>query len=72
MARVIQRVELNTFCRATVHCPFCGSQVLDAHPADETLVTPCTHTLFVAHDDGLEYRSGRFDENLGLQGICSD
>ena len=35
-------------------------------------MTPCTHTLFIAHDDGFEFRDERFDENLGIQGLGSD
>ena len=27
---------------------------------------PCPHTLFVAHDEGFEYRSERFNNQLGL------
>lgn len=41
---------------------------------DEELipVNPCPHTLFMAHDEGFEYRSDRFDVNMSLSGIEDD
>lgn len=72
MAKAIQRVELNAYYWVPVHCPFCGVRVMGADPVDETRMTPCTHTLFIAHDDGFEFRDERFDENLGIQGIAGE
>lgn len=69
MTRPIQRAELRRFYYTPVHCPFCGTRVMGADPVDETLITACPHTLFIAHDTAFEYRSERFDENLGLQGL---
>jgi hypothetical protein len=68
MADNIQKIELNTFYEAPVHCPFCGVRPV----SDEQVVTPCPHTLFVAHDEGFEYRSDRFNENLHLTGLTDD
>ena len=72
MAKAIQRVELNAYYWVPVHCPFCGIRVMGADPVDETLATPCAHTLFIAHDEGFEYRAHRFDENLGIAGVDSE
>lgn len=69
MSQFIQRTELKTFYYTPVHCPFCGVRVMGADPDDETRITACTHTLFIAHDTAFEYRSGRLDDNLGLNGM---
>ena len=37
----------------------------------EHMTHPCSHTLFIAHDEGFEYRSRLFDEALSLVGIQS-
>jgi len=69
MKHPIQRTELKTFYYTPVHCPFCGVRVMGADPADETRITACPHTLFIAHDMAFEYRSKRFNENLNLTGL---
>lgn len=69
MTNAIQRTELKTFYYTPVHCPFCGTRVMGADPVDETLITACPHTLFIAHDTAFEYRSERFDKNLDLHGL---
>lgn len=69
MNHAIQRTELRTFYYTPVHCPFCGTRVMGADPIDETRITACLHTLFIAHDTAFEYRSERFDENLNLSGL---
>ncbi len=69
MRNTIQRTELKTYYYTPVHCPFCGTRVMGADPADETRITACSHTLFIAHDTAFEYRSKRFDENLALDGL---
>jgi hypothetical protein len=68
MSNKIQRVELRKFYYASIHCPFCGVKVIDREAAesDPDPTNPCPHTLFVADDEGFEYRSPRFDENRGL------
>jgi hypothetical protein len=68
----IQRFELNAFYHHSVFCPFCGQKVVDqeaAHEGVEDFTSPCEHTLFIAHDEGFEYRSPRFDEDLGIEGV---
>lgn len=69
MTRAIQRTELKTHYYTPVHCPFCGTRVMGADPADETRITACSHTLFIAHDTAFEYRSGRFNDSLELGGL---
>lgn len=69
MNSTIQRTELKTFYYTPVHCPFCGTRVMGADPADETRITACQHTLFIAHDTAFEYRAERFDRNLSLNGL---
>ena len=72
MKNKIQRVELNEFYSASVHCPFCGSKVVRMDEADPKPANPCPHTLFVTTDYGFEYRSPRFDEKLGLVNVDED
>ncbi len=71
MSKTIQRVELNTFYYVPIHCPFCGTRVAN-YDGDEPELSPCEHTLFIAHDVDFEYRSSRFDENLKLVGVDND
>ena len=69
--QVIQRVELNAFYDSSIYCPFCGQKVFDVEAADDggDIGNPCPHTLFIAHDDGFEFRSPRFDEDLNIVGV---
>lgn len=69
MRNSIQRTELKTYYYTPVHCPFCGTRVMGADPVDETRITACAHTLFIAHDTAFEYRSPRFDENVNIDGL---
>jgi len=71
----IQRVELNEFYNVSIFCPFCGQKVINHDSStvgDEDMVAPCRHTLFVANDEGFEYRSNLFNENVGLAGVDDD
>ena len=72
MSQLIQRTELKTFYYTPVHCPFCGVRVMGADPDDETRITACAHTLFIAHDTAFEYRSARLDDNLALKGLTDE
>lgn len=69
MTGAIQRTELKTHYYTPVHCPFCGTRVMGADPSDETRITACSHTLFIAHDMAFEYRSERFNKSLNLNGL---
>lgn len=59
---MISRVELSKGMMHNVFCPFCGMLVLDLDFNDEKSVTPCRHTLFVAHDYEVEYLSDELKE----------
>lgn len=69
MSSFIQRTELKTVYYTPVHCPFCGMRVMGADAEDETRITACPHTLFIAHDTAFEYRSERLDNNLELSAL---
>lgn len=60
----IQRVEIRKSFDEGIFCPFCGLRVLaQSNSEDEPLeAQPCEHTLFVAHDEGFEYRSKKFNQ----------
>lgn len=73
---MIQRFELTQSYDHPIHCPFCGKKVIDYEAAEkgrsEDMLRLCDHTLFVATDEGFEYRSPRLDTNLGIEGEASD
>jgi hypothetical protein len=65
----IQRVEVDE--GTSLFCPFCGQKVLDMEAANagETYANPCSHTLFISHDEGFDYRSTVFDEAKEIRGV---
>lgn len=66
-AAKIQRVVLNTY-DLSVHCPFCG-ETPDIRKDGELTgfkKKNCKHLLFVAHDEGFEFRSDRFNKLMKL------
>ena len=67
----IQRVELASY-DIPLHCPFCGERAYDPDPEKQAKLKPCQHTLFIAHDEGFEYRSARFDQLMGIEGVADD
>lgn len=72
MAKTIQRVELNEFYYSPIHCPFCGTRIHDHENCFDPQRNTCAHLLFVAHDEGFEYRAARFDDNLGIKAVSND
>lgn len=78
----IQRVEINKANESNIHCPFCGTLVLDnekLYGGDNTemndiseVFTQCVHTLFLAHDEGFEFRSGRYNAQKSIVGLEND
>ena len=54
----MQRHERNRFWDLPVHCGFCG-QLVVGFSGDGSVLKPCTHTLFIATDEGYEYVSER-------------
>lgn len=71
MMKTIQRVELLKHYDASIHCPFCGAKVVNMEEGTkpEDMCVPCPHTLFVANDEGFEYRSKRFDDDVGIADV---
>lgn len=66
----IQRVELSADSGSAIHCPFCGTKVINAYEgAEKWLAKPCEHTLFAAHDEGFEYESETFKSHI-KQVLC--
>jgi len=63
----IQKVVLTGDYTAP-HCPFCGTQTMIEGDAAGGKMIPCPHALFVATDEGFEYRSDRFDSLKGIHG----
>jgi hypothetical protein len=47
-------------------CPFCGKSVAGGTTDEDWEVTPCEHLLFVAVDEGFEYRSKRFNDHMNF------
>lgn len=64
----IQRLELNESYDCDVHCVFCGQKVIN-YQDTQNPIRPCAHTLFSASDEGLDYRSERFNQIVRAQGI---
>ena len=67
MKNTIQRVELTKYYAVSIFLSFCGQTFLitELYRGEEYL-NPCKHTLFVAHDEGFEYRDQIFNDNLNL------
>lgn len=66
-ANMIQKVEFSG--DVLPHCPFCGKLPLVEGTDGAFQLSPCPHTLFIATDEGFEYRSERFNS---LKGIVAD
>ena len=47
-------------------CPFCEQTVAGGTTDEDWEATPCEHTLFIAVDDGFEYRSDRFNDHMAF------
>lgn len=67
-ATKIHRVELSTYDEP-LHCPFCGKKVMTGDLTGQRAPKPCKHTLFIAHDEGFEYRSKWFDGHKKITGV---
>jgi hypothetical protein len=49
-------------------CPICNHCVLDEKSEEPSLST-CSHTIFIATDEGIEYKTSLFENNLKDLGI---
>jgi hypothetical protein len=67
----IQRVEL-IGQDIPLHCPFCGVQAYTPDDDQPPTFATCGHLLFIAHDEGFEYRSPRFDRLMNLEGVANE
>jgi hypothetical protein len=67
----IQRVELASY-DIPLHCPYCGECVYARDSEKLAKLKPCQHMLFIAHDEGFEYRSARFDQLMAIEGIADN
>lgn len=67
----IQRIELLTDEHA-IHCPFCGALGISQGDSEDMVTEFCEHALFMAHDEGFEYRSSRFDLLMKIEGVDND
>lgn len=65
----MQRVELCRNYHVSIHCPFCGALVKDMRDDAPEPYKPCPHTLFLAHDEGIEFLSERAAASLGVSSI---
>jgi hypothetical protein len=49
-------------------CPICNHCVLDEN-SEEPSLSRCSHTIFIASDEDIEYKSSLFENNLKELGI---
>ena len=60
--RIIE-IDVNT---NPIICPFCKKSVAGGTTDEDWEMTPCEHLLFVAVDDGFEYRSDKFNNHMNF------
>lgn len=46
-------------------CPFCSQTVIPKDSEEDATLTPCPHTMIIAHDEGIEYAT----ENVNIERI---
>ncbi len=63
----IQKIEMQSN-NLPLHCPVCGQCILTGTGDKQDVLNPCKHTLFIANDEGFEYRSIIFDKVKGIDG----
>jgi hypothetical protein len=63
----IQRIEMESN-ELPLHCPVCGQCILTGNYDKQDVLNPCKHTLFIANDEGFEYRSNIFHKTKGIEG----
>ena len=56
-------VEESNDYESDVHCPFCSQAIVEMDNFD---ISPCEHTLFIAHDEGFEFCDDRTKINLSI------
>jgi hypothetical protein len=63
----IQKVELACYDHP-IFCPFCGQKAFE--PDVESPENLCKHVLFIANDEGFEYRSPRFNRLMNIENVA--
>ncbi len=57
------KIEERSDYESDIYCPFCSKTIVEM---DGFGVTPCKHTLFVAHDEGFEFCDDKTKINLNI------
>ena len=68
---LIQRVETWRY-DLPLHCPFCGAKAIDPESDSDPTADLCKHVLFLAHYEGFELRTDRFNALMKIQGVDDD
>ena len=68
---LIQRVETWRY-DLPLHCPLCGAKAIDPESDSDPTGDLCKHVLFLAHDEGFELRTDRFNALMNIQGVDDD
>lgn len=69
MPNKLQKHIRTTYYHLPIYCGFCGHMVLNSDLDGEPKVSPCKHTLYIAHQEGYEYLSDRAKEQLEAKGF---
>lgn len=51
-----------------LNCPFCGAKAIDYESTSDPTADLCEHVLFLAHDQGFELRTDRFNTLMKIEG----
>ena len=62
----IQKLEVDY--GTPILCPICSHCVFDENKEDLSF-SPCLHTIFIATDEGIEYKTSLFENNLKHIGV---
>jgi hypothetical protein len=68
MSKQLQITTRFAYYHLPIHCGFCGHKVIDDEDSGSTGPSPCKHTLFVAHSEGIEHLAERTKAQLSEKG----
>lgn len=68
MSNKLQIHSRSAFYHLPICCGFCGHQVIAHEEEMSEAPTPCKHTLFVAHTEGIEYLDERARKQIVNKG----
>jgi len=60
---MIIEIEERSDCDSDISCPFCLRKIVKMQ---DFKISPCEHTLFIAHDEGFEFCDDRTKVNLNI------